>query len=169
MVATVHQPNPSPAVDEGSRRAVFFDVENGNRAKHIAVMLEHLGLPDGARTRVSAIGNWRVVSIETAHLFSRVGAKLIHSAPVVGVKDWSDLRIAAEAGRWLGGARAGDVLEIVSDDQAFDAVGDLAASRGVIFRRPSLRALARHGEGARPDRSQRRRGRSRRGRSRRPT
>jgi hypothetical protein len=43
----------------------------------------------------------------------------------------------------LGEARAGDLLEIVSDDQAFDAVGDLAATQGVLFRRLSLRNIVR--------------------------
>jgi hypothetical protein len=152
------------------RRAIFFDVENASRATHIAAMLEHLGLPDGGNSHVSAIGNWRVVSVETSHLLSRAGATLIHSAPVVGVKDWSDLRIAVDAGRWLGDARAGDVLEIISDDQAFDAVGDLAATRGVAFRRLSLRALAQRGDGNPPCPSShnghRSRGRSRRNRSR---
>jgi len=105
-------------------------------------MIAHLGLPDGGQARVAAIGNWRVVSVEAGELLSRAGAVLVHSAPKVGVKDWSDLRIAVDAGRWLGGARAGDVLEIVSDDQAFDAVGDVAASMGVVFRRLSLRKLA---------------------------
>jgi hypothetical protein len=135
---------------------VFFDVENASRATHIAVMLEHLGLPDGASTRVSAIGNWRVVSVAAAHLLSRAGAELIHSAPIIGVKDWSDLRIAVDAGRWLGEAHAGDVLEIVSDDQAFDAVGDLAATQGVLFRRLSLRALAERGGATAPTTSGRR-------------
>jgi hypothetical protein len=64
------------------------------------------------------------------------------------VKDWSDLRIAVDAGRWLATAYPADVLEIVSDDQAFDAVGDVAASFGVVFRRVS----ARWRQG-RPDRS----------------
>jgi hypothetical protein len=152
-----------------SRRTVFFDVENSSRAQHIAVMLEYLGLPDAVSTRVLAIGNWRVVSVETAHLLSSAGAALIHSAPAIGVKDWSDLRIAVDAGRWLGQARAGDVLEIVSDDQAFDAVGDLAASQGVVFRRLSLRTLAARGEVTAPKTTSRRRrppGRSHRRRAR---
>ena len=144
------------------RRTVFFDVENSSRAQHIAVMLEYLGLPDAVSTRVSAVGNWRVVSVETAHLLSRAGADLVHSAPAVGVKDWSDLRIAVDAGRWLGQARAGDILEIVSDDQAFDAVGDLAASLGVIFRRLSLRTLAARGEVTAPKAPRARRARPRR-------
>src|SRR5207249_2897844 len=44
-------------------------------------------------------------------------------------------------GVWLGGARPGDVLEIVSDDRAFDAVGDVASTLGVSFKRLSYRAL----------------------------
>jgi hypothetical protein len=59
----------------------------------------------------------------------------------VGVPDWSDLRIAAAAGVWLGEARPGDRIEIVSDDRAFDAVGDVAAGLGVTFRRVSYRLL----------------------------
>ena len=39
------------------------------------------------------------------------------------------------AGCWLGQALPGDVLEIVSNDRAFDAVGDAAAARGIIYRR----------------------------------
>src|SRR2546425_6707348 len=39
------------------------------------------------------------------------------------------------------GARPGDVLEIVSDDRAFDAVGDVAAALGIAFRRLSYRTL----------------------------
>ncbi len=45
------------------------------------------------------------------------------------------------AGVWLAGARPGDVLEIVSDDRAFDAVGDVAAALGIAFRRLSYRTL----------------------------
>src|SRR5207237_8556093 len=69
------------------------------------------------------------------------GAQLLHSAPSVGVKDWSDLRIAVAAGVWLGTARPGDVLEVISDDRAFDAVGDVATSLGITFRRLSYRRL----------------------------
>ena len=126
---------------------VFFDVENSSRRDHVASMLAHLGLPDETNhTKLIAIGNWRVVGAETARLLAHAGADLIHSAPVLGVKDWSDLRIAVDAGRWLGTAQAADVLEIVSDDRAFDAVGDVAATLGVIFRRVSHRSVGRHGE-----------------------
>ena len=124
------------------RRAVIFDVENSSRVEHIARMLEHLGL--GAldrQTRLMAVGNWGVIGYDTARLLARHGAELVHTAPAFGVKDWSDLRIAVTAGIWLAGARPGDLLDIITDDQAFDAVGDVAAGRGVDFHRLSYRAL----------------------------
>src|SRR5437899_2646985 len=97
-------------------------------------------------TELVAVGNWRVIGNDTARLLASRGAHLVHSAPSVGVRDWSDLRIAVAAGAWLAAARPGDLLEIVTDDQAFDAVGDVAASLGVRFRRLSYRALAGMGE-----------------------
>jgi hypothetical protein len=124
------------------RRAVIFDVENSSRVEHITRMLEHLELGKLDRsTRVMAVGNWGVIGQETAKLLAKHGAELVHTAPAFGVKDWSDLRIAVGAGIWLGEARPGDVLEIITDDQAFDAVGDVAAGRGVTFRRLSYRSL----------------------------
>src|SRR5204862_349911 len=81
-------------------------------------------------------------------LLAERGAHLMHSAPSAGVRDWSDLRIAVAAGVWLAAARPGDRLEIVTDDQAFDAVGDVATSLGVGFHRLSYRALA--GAGVEP-------------------
>jgi len=124
------------------RRAVIFDVENSSRVEHVTRMLEHLELGKLDRaTRVMAVGNWGVIGQETAKLLSRHGAELVHTAPAFGVKDWSDLRIAVGAGIWLGEARPGDVLEIITDDQAFDAVGDVATGRGVTFRRLSYRTL----------------------------
>jgi len=129
-----------------ARRMVFIDVENSSRAEHVAAMLAHLDLGTlGPALRVLAVGNWRVIGQETARLLSARGAQLVHSAPAFGVKDWSDLRIAVAAGTWLGDARPGDMIDIVTDDQAFDAVGDVAASRGVLFRRLSYRALVRSG------------------------
>ena len=123
-------------------RAVIFDVENSSRAEHVSRMLEHLELGALDRnTRLSAVGNWGVIGHETARLLARYGAELVHSAPAFGVKDWSDLRIAVAAGMWLARARPGDVLEVITDDQAFDAVGDVAASRGVTFHRLSYRGL----------------------------
>ena len=88
------------------------------------------------------MGNWKVASGDTARLLAQRGAQLVHSAPSTGVKDWSDLRIAVAAGVWLAAARPGDVVEIITDDQAFDAVGDVAAGLGVTFNRLSFRALA---------------------------
>src|SRR2546423_8943443 len=124
------------------RRAIFFDVENPSRAQHIARMLDHLRIDRrGFRTEFVAVGNWRVIGHDTARLLARHGAHLVHSAPSVGVRDWSDLRIAVSAGVWLASARPGDVIEIVSDDRAFDAVGDVATGLGITFRRLSYRGL----------------------------
>jgi hypothetical protein len=132
-------PRPAPA----TRRAVFFDVENTSRAEHIARVLEHLRLDwISQATELVAVGNWRVVGHETARLLAQRGAHLVHSAPATGVRDWSDLRIAVAAGVWLASARPGDAIEIITDDQAFDAVGDVATSLGIAFRRLSYRALA---------------------------
>jgi hypothetical protein len=124
------------------RRAIFFDVENTSRAQHIARVIDHLAIDRlGHRTEFVAVGNWRVIGHDTARLLAAHGAHLVHSAPSVGVRDWSDLRIAVAAGAWLAAARPGDVIEIVSDDRAFDAVGDVAASLGIPFRRLSYRGL----------------------------
>ncbi|MBI3635428.1 MAG: hypothetical protein HY216_04285 [Candidatus Rokubacteria bacterium] len=137
---------PSPPPERPwptSRRAIFFDVENTSRAEHIARVLEYLAVDRiGSRTELVAVGNWRVVGHDTARLLAKQGAHLVHSAPSVGVRDWSDLRIAVGAGVWLGQARPGDVIEVISDDRAFDAVGDVAATLGITFRRLSFRSLA---------------------------
>ena len=141
LAARVPEPAPAPPLPSG-RRAIFFDVENTSRAEHIARVIAHLAVDRaGRRTEFFAVGNWRVIGHDTARLLARHGAALVHSAPSVGVRDWSDLRIAVASGVWLAGARAGDVIEIVSDDRAFDAVGDVAASLGVTFRRLSYRGL----------------------------
>ncbi|HEU4369125.1 MAG TPA: hypothetical protein VFV05_12965 [Methylomirabilota bacterium] len=125
-----------------TRRAIFFDVENTSRVQHIARVIDYLAVDRlGRRTDFVAVGNWRVIGHDTARLLAGHGAQLLHSAPSVGVKDWSDLRIAVAAGVWLGTARPGDVLEIISDDRAFDAVGDVATSLGIAFRRLSYRGL----------------------------
>ena len=130
---------PLPA----ARRAIFFDVENTSRSEHIARVIEHLAVDRmGRRTDFVAVGNWKVIGQDTARLLARHGAQLVHSAPSVGVRDWSDLRIAVAAGVWLASARAGDVMEIVTNDRAFDAVGDVAAGLGIAFRRLSYQGLA---------------------------
>src|SRR5437870_12600442 len=136
---------PPPAPERRrptTRHAIFFDVENTSHPAHIERVIERLAIDHlGRSTEFVAVGNWRVIGHETARLLARRGAQLVHSAPSTGVRDWSDLRIAVSAGVWLAGARPGDAMEIVTDDQAFDAVGDVAASLGVLFRRLSYRAL----------------------------
>jgi len=142
FAARVAPPAPEPPLP-ASRRAIFYDVENASQPRHIARVIEHLAIDRlGRRTEFVAVGNWRVIGPDTGRLLARHGAQLVHSAPSTGVRDWSDLRIAVSAGVWLAAARPGDVLEIVSDDRAFDAVGDVAAALGIAFRRLSLRALA---------------------------
>lgn len=132
---------PPPPLPTG-RRAIFVDVENSSRADHIGRVLDHLAI-DRADRRVDliAVGNWRVIGADSARLLARRGAQLVHSAPSTGVRDWSDLRIAVSAGVWLGSSRPGDLIEIISDDRAFDAVGDVAAVLGVEYRRLSYRGL----------------------------
>src|SRR5262249_25847636 len=88
------------------------------------------------------VGNWKVIGRDTARLLARHGAHLIHSAPSVGVSDWSDLRIGVAAGVWLARAQPGDVLEIITNDRAVDAVGGDAASLGIGFKRPSQDGVA---------------------------
>ena len=140
-------PPPAPERPFPSlRRGIFLDVENSSRAAHIARVIEHLSLDrSGHRTDFVAVGNWRVIGHDTARLLARHGAHLVHSAPSVGVRDWSDLRIAVAAGVWLASARPGDLIEVVSDDKAFDAVGDVSASLGITFRRLSYRSLSASG------------------------
>src|SRR6266542_3094523 len=164
-------PRPHPT----TRRAIFFDVENTSRGEHIARVIDHLAVDRlGSATDIVAVGNWKVIGQDTARLLARHGAHLVHSAPSTGVRDWSDLRIAVAAGVWVAGARPGDVLEIISDDRAFDAVGDVAASLGIAYRRLSYRGLTGQPAAETPverpmtappsDGAQRRRRRGRRGR-----
>jgi hypothetical protein len=136
---------PPPAPERRrptSRHAIFFDVENTSHPAHIERVIERLAIDHlGRSTEFFAVGNWRVIGHETARLLARRGAQLIHSAPSTGVRDWSDLRIAVSAGVWLAGAHPGDVIEIVSDDRAFDAVGDVASALGITFHRHTARTL----------------------------
>jgi hypothetical protein len=137
-------PPPAPErLRPSTRHAIFFDVENTSNPTHIERVVERLAIDHGDRnTEFFAVGNWRVIGHETGRVLARFGAQLLHSAPSSGVRDWSDLRIAVSAGVWLAGARPGDVLEIVSDDRAFDAVGDVAAALGITFHRLTARTLA---------------------------
>src|SRR5262249_31688972 len=131
---------------------------------------EHLAVDRaGRRIDFVAVGNWRVIGHDSARLLARHGAHLVHSAPSTGVRDWSDLRIAVAAGVWLAQARPGDVIEIVTNDRAFDAVGDVAAGLGIAYRRLSHQLLpGAAAEAAAPTREpasdarSRRRGRGRR-------
>jgi hypothetical protein len=174
FAARVPPPEPERPRPPG-RRAIFLDVENTSRAQHLAHVIDHLGVnPWDRRTELVAVANWRVVGHEAARLLAARGAHLVHSAPSTGVRDWSDLRIAVAAGIWLASARPGDVIELVSDDRAFDAVGDVAASLGIEFRRLSYRRLREQSPETRvepereppppPDGSGSRRRRRRRGR-----
>src|SRR5688500_20162616 len=136
---------PPPRPDRprpSSRRASCVDAENTSRVEHIARMIDHLAVDrSGRRTDFVAVGNWRVIGHDTARLLARHGADLVHSAPSVGVRDWSDLRIAVASGVWLASARPDDGVEIVSDDRPFDPLGDVAGSLGGTFHRLSYRAL----------------------------
>jgi len=156
-----------------TRHAIFFDVENTSHPGHIERVIERLAIDHlGRSTEFYAVGNWRVIGHETARLLARHGAQLVHSAPSTGVRDWSDLRIAVSAGVWLAGAHPGDVIEIVSDDRAFDAVGDVAAALGITFHRLTARTLGgaapEPAPAAPPERRRRRTGRRRRHGSRAP-
>lgn len=141
FAARVPPPVP-PRQRPTTRHAIFFDVENTSHPGHIERVIERIAIDHlGRSTEFYAVGNWRVIGHETARLLARHGAQLVHSAPSTGVRDWSDLRIAVSAGVWLAGAHPGDVIEIVSDDRAFDAVGDVAAALGITFHRLTARAL----------------------------
>lgn len=125
----------------GPRRAIFIDVENTSSESDLTRVLEELAVDrTSMATDVTAIGNWRVVGQQLGRSLAQRGAHLVHSAPAARVSDWSDLWIAVQAGMWLGRAQPGDVIEIVSHDRAFDAVGDAAARLGVTFRRITYRA-----------------------------
>jgi hypothetical protein len=131
----VQAPGAPPAV-RAARRAIFIDVENTSSEEALSEVLEGLKIERAVHpTEVTAVGNWRAVGQRLGRHLASLGAQLVHSAPATGVKDWSDLWIAVAAGCWLGQAQPGDILEIVSNDRAFDAVGDAAAARGVIYRR----------------------------------
>jgi len=143
------RPAPEPPPPPANRHAIFFDVENTSNPGRIGRVLDRLTIDRrDRRTEFFAVGNWRVIGPETARLLARHGAQLVHSAPSTGVRDWSDLRIAVSAGVWLAVARPGDVLEVVSDDRAFDAVGDVAAALGITFHRVTSRAMGEASEPA---------------------
>lgn len=147
------------------RRAVFVDVENTSSENDLLRVLDELAI-DRAVTELTAVGNWRVVGHQLARTLAERGAQLVHSAPAPRVKDWSDLWIAVCAGMWLGRATPGDQIDIVSDDRAFDAVGDAAARLGVHFRRITYRTHAAAERAEEPESEARPGGRRRRRRRR---
>ena len=131
---------------ESVRRAVFIDVENTSSEAALIGALDQLEIDrTSVPTELVAVGNWRVIGQHVARMLAQRGARLLHTAPATGVKDWSDLSIAVAAGIWLGRAQPGDQIEIVSADRAFDAVADAAANLGVKFRRLTYGPLARPG------------------------
>jgi len=133
---------PVPSAPAVARRGVFIDVENTSSEDDLQRVLDHLKIDRKTQpTELYALGNWKSVGIRVARMLAGLGAQLIHSAPAPGVRDWSDLHIAVAAGRWLATAGPRDELDIISDDRAFDAVGDAAAASGVTFRRISYRTL----------------------------
>jgi len=169
FAACVSPPQPEPS-RPAARRAIFLDVENTSRPQHLTHVIDHLAVDRHLwQTELVAVANWKVVGHDSARLLAKAGAHLVHSAPLTGVRDWSDLRIAVAAGMWLASARPGDEIEIVSDDRAFDAVGDVAASLGITFRRLSYRRLVKEdvteiaGPESRPELEVGSRGRRRRG------
>lgn len=130
-------------VSIAARRAVFIDVENTSSESELVRVLEELDIDlISGTTEVTAIGNWRVVGQQLGRSLAQRGANLVHSAPATRVSDWSDLWIAVHAGMWLGRSRPGDMIDIVSHDRAFDAVGDAAARLGVTFRRITYRSAS---------------------------
>jgi hypothetical protein len=129
------------------RRAVFIDVENTSSEAALFQAIDELQIDRQSQPlQLTAVGNWRAVGPLVARKLGSMGAQLVHSAPARGVRDWSDLWIAVAAGCWLGESAPGDILEIISNDRAFDAVGDAAAARGVIFRRIQHQRGERKGE-----------------------
>lgn len=132
-------PTAAASAPPRPRRAVFIDVENTSSETDLLRVLDDLKIERGV-TEVTAVGNWRVIGHQLARTLAQRGAHLVHSAPAPRVPDWSDLWIAVSAGQWLGRAAPGDVIDIVSDDRAFDAVGDAASRLGVVFRRITYRS-----------------------------
>lgn len=129
-------PPPLPPPPPNARRVIFIDVENTSSENALLGALGQLDIDRSTLpTELVAVGNWRVIGQHVARTLAQRGARLLHTAPATGVKDWSDLSIAVASGIWLGRAQPGDRIEIISADRAFDAVADAAANLGVVFRR----------------------------------
>lgn len=126
------------------RHAIYIDVENTSSKAALLSVIDSLKVDRQKQSvELSAVGNWRTVAQQVGRDLASLGAQLVHSAPVSGVRDWSDLWIAVAAGGWIARAEPGDILKIVSNDRAFDAVGDAAAAQGVVYERvPHRRSAA---------------------------
>ena len=159
-----HRP-PQTAPTHPPRRAIFIDVENTSSeddllrgARGVEASTAARNPPSSPRSATGAPSASAWPPPRSASARSSCTAR-----PATGVRDWSDLWIAVAAGCWLGEAQPGDVLEIVSNDRAFDAVGDAAAARGVVYRRllhkrGSQAAAAAADEDEEPKRRRRSRG-----------
>lgn len=131
-----------PEAIEGTRRAdrlLLFDVGGSHGADDVARVLADLGPrlvdPD---TEVVAVGDGHEVDRRTAAILAERGVRVIAGRDGPGGRHGVPLAVAA--GLWLAGSKPGAMLEIVSDDLTFDTVGNVAASRGAIFRRRSYSA-----------------------------
>ncbi len=144
--ATPRKPPPQrgSAASQQLHRAIFIDVENTSSQAALLDVLESLKIDRATQVvQLTAVGNWRMIGQQMGRELAQLGARLVHSAPARGVRDWSDLWIAVAAGSWIATASPGDILEIISNDRAFDAVGDAAAARGVVYHRiPHRRGAA---------------------------
>src|SRR6185295_12059460 len=80
--------------NRGSRRTIFIDVENTSSETALLGALDQLGVDHASTpTELVAVGNWRVIGQHVARMLAQRGARLMHTAPATGVKDWSDLSI----------------------------------------------------------------------------
>ncbi len=136
-------PTQAPAATNRltGRKVVFLNLAPSWRVEDLSRVLANLmpGLVRGD-TQLLAVGDWRSEQQDSGRLLAARGARLIQRAPELGDRSRKGVSLGVAVGLWLGCCNAGDVLEIVSevtDDPAFDAVSNLTAMRGVIFRRPS--------------------------------
>jgi len=127
------------------RRIVFLDVPDAWRADDLSRSLARI-IPKGAGadTQLLAVGDWSSAQHDAAHLLASKGIRLIQRAPEPRDRGRKGVSLAVAIGLWLGSLAAGDVLDVigeVADDPVFDSVGNLAAMRGVAFRRLSHRQV----------------------------
>ena len=140
-----------------ARHLLVVDVDESSGVDEIARLLADLE-PRILRadTELLAVGDWRALVDEAAALLVRRGVRLVPSAPHLDRGSRRGVPIAVAIGLWLSGSAPGAALEILSEDHAFDTVGEVATSRGAIFRRlPWPQSVARSGAaGGQPTRDQ---------------